>query len=221
MLYCLKNKYSLSVCWAQKNKIILVYHGGLETAAMNYINIAGIENGDVFMLTWWAHGSGTKGSELWRFKSRWKARLFQCMNNRLVDIIPVTECHCPSHRDRFGVTDVKISPASLSTEAVTWNTHALSYFIESAGGANFPCHLPFPTLATLTGQQHCRGRSLLPLADHTGKACGWRGGRQSSSKPRALSEAAAQQGCLPCQSEPSPPCPTQRLLISIQDPFSY
>lgn len=38
---------------------------------------------------------------------------------KVTSVLPATECHCPSHRDCFGVIDVKVPPASLSIEAVT------------------------------------------------------------------------------------------------------
>ena len=46
-----------------------------------------------------------------------------CVQFQVQDVlfmVTVTECHCPSHRDCFGVTDVRIPPASLPTEAVTF-----------------------------------------------------------------------------------------------------
>lgn len=96
------------------------------------------------------------------FKSGWEGRLFLPVNNRLLNIIPATECHCPSHRACLGVTDVKTPPASLPTEAVTWNTHAFSYFLQKGRWSPCPA-MSLPSPCTLTSQEPLKYGCPLPF----------------------------------------------------------
>lgn len=186
------------------------------------------EKGQVLrMFAWWADPGqmlmdGWTETTVGHSRSGWEGRLFQPVNNRLLNIIPATECHCPSHRACLGVTDVKTSPASLPTEAVTWNTHAFPISFGKAGGAHvlpspFPALAPWPPRSpwnmgapTRTRWSH-GGQGYISISlQHPFQAC--------ELQTQGLAWTRCQrQGAFPLTLNPDPIRSTQKLLISLQD----
>lgn len=76
------------------------------------------------------------------------------VGTKATNAIPVTECHCPSHRDCLGVTDVEVPPASLFIEAVTWNTDTFGYFLQK-GLWGQPSLCSFPGACWMLAPNSC------------------------------------------------------------------